>query len=149
MNKRSQVWLALLTGHLVLAAPSLCLAGLLKHVCACESTVGGTEVCSDCSDCSEGSEDRASGCSPDGCSHDACENDPCQTRSTSAPDRPGRIDLDLNLRLVAPHFLLPSAFLETAFETGGPLARFGYTSLGPPGFLRRIPFHTADVPLLR
>ncbi len=141
--RRSQVWLALLTGHLVLAAPSLCLAGLLKHACECESTMedGGSTGCS---------EGHAGGCSPEGCSHDDCENDPCQTRSTNAPDRPGRIDLDLSSeRLAAPLFLLPSAFLETVFATGGPLARLGHRSFGISLALKRIPFFSADIPLLR
>ncbi len=145
--RHSQVWLALLSGHLVLAAPSLCLAGLLMHPCECEST-----GCSEGAGCSDGCSDECD-CSPQGCSHDDCENDPCQTRSTSAPDRPGRIDLDLSLRLVAPLFLLPAAFLETAFEAGGPMARLGRrsfgVSLGPPGVLKRIPYHSADLPLLR
>ncbi len=145
--RHSQVWLAVLTAPLVLAAPSLCIAGLLKHPCEC---AGASSGCSEgCSTGSGSSEGRESGCSPDGCSHDDCDNDPCQTRSTSAPDRPGRIELDLSLgRLAAPLFLLPSALLKTTFEAC-PLGRLGYTSLGSPGVLKRIPYHSADIPLLR
>ena len=119
----------LLASCIVVAAPTLCLAGVLTHLCACEG-VSAECGCSDA--CCEV------------CTHDGCENDPCQTRLTRQAGT--RYEFDVTLAgLGGKLFLGP--VLTTAIPTF-PSRHGGYSTLGPPGIRKRIPYHPSDIPFL-